>query len=232
MSDKGNVWVLFTHKGSKASGRLRRKLTDSRVERWAVSPGRKTMVLVKKGNNFRRYLNKLAKDFNSEYVVMQEVLPSELRELPCGAYVYDTDDQRRNSRWAGHQANCLNCLALSPNETKAKRRRLSDGSANGANGLKPQGDEPTPPPEASDAMKALRSTQRIIVGGTGEFNALLTLVKSLGDEALMIATECDKLVSALANLAGAEDRINDLKGQMSKHRETLNQLLEREIDKG
>lgn len=229
MSDKDSVWVLFTHTGSKASGRLRRKLTDSGVQRWAIAPDRKTMVLTKRAN-FRRYVNKLAEDFNSEYVVVQaEVLPSELRELPCGGYVYDIDDQRRNSRWAGHQANCSKCLALSPNESGAKKRRLGDGSSNGANGQKPQGDEPT---QDSEAIKALRATQRIIVGGTGEFNALLTLIKSLGDEAVMIATECDTLVSALANLAGAEDRINDLKGQISKHRETLNQLLEREIAKG
>lgn len=227
MSDKDSLWVIFTHIGSKDSGRLRRKLTASGVQRWAIAPDRKTMLLVKK-QNFRRYVNKLAKNYNAEYEIVQaEVLPSEMKELPCGGYVYDIDDQRRNSRWAGHQANCTSCLAMSSKEPKAKTRRLGDGSSNGANGQKPQVDEPEPPTEDSDAIKALRTHQPLILGKTGDFNSLLTLIKSLGDDALTIATECDTLVSALVSLAGAEDQVNDLKIQMSAHRERLTELLKK-----
>lgn len=225
MSDKDSLWVLFTHTSSRYSGRLRRKLADSGTRQWAIAPDRKTMLLVKKAN-FQRYVSKLAEEFHAEYVVVEaEILPSELQLLPCGGYVYDVDDQRRTARWAGHQANCSNCLALSPNQTKAKGRKLDDGSSNGANGQKPQGDEPESPTQDSDAIKALRAHQPLILGKTGDFNSLLTLVKSLGDDALAIAKECDTLVSALVGLAGAEDQVNDLKIQMSTHRERLTELL-------
>ncbi|MAH48460.1 hypothetical protein CMI37_21725 [Candidatus Pacearchaeota archaeon] len=208
-----STWYQFTSRGPTHAGALRKKFKFNGVARFVVTGSLTTLALIRT-DHAGRWLNSVAKDFNSQAVEARA--PSETQRAACGQELAMVVSK------AKHQAGCKSCRAALG---KPPARKHGEAAAEAAR----QKDTPRPEePAATRRNGPVVSTFR--VDGLREFNldGLLTVLRRKADEAMAVAGELEQAVSAVESLRTTDAQLTQLVAQRAEQQKAMVHFLEKE----